>query len=112
MGKCWGHSDQGAANRKGAAQWRYTPVQTTPGYLRQQSRPHSGFTAVSVPFVQLRGGRAPAASAVRESQLCTSRPLISALLVARAPPAPIQRAYCQHWKCRVLQGIYIPSSPI
>ena len=30
----------------------------------------------------------------------------------RAPPAPIQRACCQHWACKVLQGIYIPSSPI
>ena len=42
--------------RKDAAQRRCTPDQTTPGNLRQQPRPRSGFTAVSVPFVQQRIG--------------------------------------------------------
>ena len=53
-----------------------------------------------------------AASAVRESQFCAHLRLILPHCVARAPPAPIQRACCQHCACKVLQGIYIPSSPI
>ena len=72
--------------------------------------------AASRPSFSPRGSTADARSAaeatVRESKLCTSRPLNSALLVARAPPAPIQRACCQHWKCRVLQGIYPSVCPI
>ena len=45
--------------KKRAAQRRCTPVQTTPGDLRQQPRPRSGFTAVSVPFVQQCTGVSP-----------------------------------------------------
>ena len=52
-----------------------------------------------------------AASAVRESQFCAHLRLILPHCVARAPPAPIQRACCQHWGCNAFQCIYIPSSP-
>ena len=56
--------------------------------------------------------RSAAEAAVRKSELCTPLPLFSLLLVARAPPAPIQPAYSPHWACKAFQGIYPPVCPI
>lgn len=53
-----------------------------------------------------------AEAAVRESPICAFLPTVSPLFMLRAPPAPIQRAYCQHWRCRTLQDIYPPPCPI
>ena len=71
-----------AQRREGAGQQRHQP----PSY---ESSPAAA--AASRPSFSPQGSTADARSAaeaaVRESELCTSRPLISALLVARAASA-------------------------
>ena len=115
MGKCWGHSDQGAANRKGAAQWRYTPVQTTPGYLLQQSRPHSGFTAVSVPFVQQRVGLAqlpPRYVKVNSAPPVRSFPLFSLRAHHQRQSSPPVPRTGRAMFCNVFTFLPRPSGPL
>ena len=96
-----------AQRREGAGQQRHQP----PSY---ESSPAAA--AASRPSFSPQGSTADARSAteaaVRESPICAFFRTVAPLCMLRAPPAPTQRACCQHRKCRVLRGIYIPSSPI